>query len=433
MADCNGSGSASSTHLLRSTGNEIDYVCKSCKDRESQLKEALDELSSAQTIITILQNELQTYRASAATCEVNLTIAEEAHNKPRTDEWTATTYRSNNVKLRERRNYKNSEIASPGPYISTENRFSSLANLERKESASLQRATNPVKQQPRGRKIPKIVNGTLDYYKDFPSLIRKQEKTIRTSPEHQIKKRAPQPVESESSTTHKVLIIGDSHARNCVNLLQDNLSSDFKVTSFVKPGANMKEIVNTVSNEIKTLQGDDLVVVWGGANDIRKNNMREAIKSVSKFVNTNQDINIVLINSPRRYDLMPESCVNNEVNTYNRQVKKIMKQQPQVKILELILDRHHFTSHGLHLNYKGKKVVSQNLALVVKQFFKEVKKSPISVSIPISWKDPPLHVTTAETQKIQDTNETKEANNPPPPIYHRRYCPTRRDQDFLWM
>lgn len=158
-----------------------------------------------------------------------------------------------------------------------------------------------MKHQAKGRKIPKIVNGTFDYHKDFQSLTHKQEKAIRTSAKHhQIKKRTPQPMESESSATHKILIIGDSHARNCANLLQDNLSSDFKVTSFVKPGANMKEIVNTASNEIKTLQSDDLVVVSGGANDIRKNNMREAMKSVSKFVDTNQDLNIVLINSPCR-------------------------------------------------------------------------------------------------------------------------------------
>ena len=84
----------------------------------------------------------------------------------------------------------------------------------------------------------------------------------------------------------------------------------------------MKEIVNTARTEIKTLQSDDLVVVWGGANDIRKNNMRETMKSVSKFVDTNQDLNIVLVNSPCRYDLTPESCVNKEVNTFNRQVKK---------------------------------------------------------------------------------------------------------------
>jgi hypothetical protein len=43
MADRNESGSASSKHLLRNTSKEVDYSCKSCQERESQLKEALDD------------------------------------------------------------------------------------------------------------------------------------------------------------------------------------------------------------------------------------------------------------------------------------------------------------------------------------------------------------------------------------------------------
>jgi hypothetical protein len=84
-----------------------------------------------------------------------------------------------------------------------------------------------------------------------------------------------------------------------VNLLQDNLSIDYKVSSFVKSGAQMNEITNMESEELKTLKGDDLVVVWGGANDVSRNNTKEALKSVSEFVNENKELNVVLINSPQ--------------------------------------------------------------------------------------------------------------------------------------
>jgi hypothetical protein len=57
-----------------------------------------------------------------------------------------------------------------------------------------------------------------------------------------------------------------------------------------------------------------------------------------------------------------------------------------VKILELNLDRNHFITHGLHLNSEGKELVSQELALVVQQFFK--KKQTPTISMP--WKDPSL-------------------------------------------
>jgi lysophospholipase L1-like esterase len=116
----------------------------------------------------------------------------------------------------------------------------------------------------------------------------------------------------------------------------------------------MNEVTNSVSEEVKTLNNDDFVLVWGGTNDIGKNNTK-AVNSVTKFVKENNRLNEVLIYSAHRHDLTPESCVNKEVIKFNRQVRKIMKSQPKVKILELNLDRNSFTTHGLHLNIKGEK------------------------------------------------------------------------------
>ena len=118
----------------------------------------------------------------------------------------------------------------------------------------------------------------------------------------------------------KITVIGDSHARNCTQLIQDNFSADFRVTSVVKPDAGLEQVTNSLQEELKTLNGNDFVVVWGGAKHIRKNNMKEVLKSVCKFVKENSDLNIVLIDSPHRYDIIPESCVNLEVLKFNRQV-----------------------------------------------------------------------------------------------------------------
>jgi hypothetical protein len=101
-----------------------------------------------------------------------------------------------------------------------------------------------------------------------------------------------------------------------------------------------------------------------------------------------------------------------------------MKLQSKVKILELNLYRNHFTAHGLHLNSKGKELVSQELALVVQQFFK-TKQTP-TFSIP--WKDPSLASTDTE---IQDPN-TNETNKSAKSSHYRRNCPARRNPDFLW-
>ena len=88
-------------------------------------------------------------------------------------------------------------------------------------------------------------------------------------------------IQSASKTervNQKTIIIGDSHARNSAAELQHCLGSTFAVSSFVKPGAGMKAIVDTVKNNIMKLKSGDVMVIWGGSNDIGKNNSREALK-----------------------------------------------------------------------------------------------------------------------------------------------------------
>ena len=82
---------------------------------------------------------------------------------------------------------------------------------------------------------------------------------------------------------HEVAIIGESHVRNCSTFLQGNLNTDYKISSFVKPGALMNEITITAKEKLKSLKKDDLVIVWGGTNDISRNNSKQALESLSKF------------------------------------------------------------------------------------------------------------------------------------------------------
>jgi hypothetical protein len=53
--------------------------------------------------------------------------------------------------------------------------------------------------------------------------------------------------------------------------------------------------------------------VWGGSNDVGKNNCKEALRHLHNFVDKIQRVNIVVMTAPPRYDLIPSSCVNNEV------------------------------------------------------------------------------------------------------------------------
>jgi hypothetical protein len=94
-------------------------------------------------------------------------------------------------------------------------------------------------------------------------------------------------------------------------------------------------------------------------------------------MNANKKVNIILISSPLRHDLLLSTCVNNEVAKFKRQLKKIVKLHANIEFLEVELQRKHFTRHDQHLNYSGKKLVSLELAKSVEQLFKEMKTAPI--------------------------------------------------------
>jgi hypothetical protein len=65
--------------------------------------------------------------------------------------------------------------------------------------------------------------------------------------------------------------------------------------------------------------------------------------------------NIIVLDIPHRYDLMGTSCVNREIQAFNRKLKKVTKPYKHVTILEVSRERETFTQHGLHLNKLGKR------------------------------------------------------------------------------
>ena len=83
----------------------------------------------------------------------------------------------------------------------------------------------------------------------------------------------------------------------------------------------------------------------------------------------NKRVNIVIMKSPHRHDIIPSSCVNNEVIRFNRQVEKKMKIYNYVRMLETVLDRKYFTKHGQHLKLSGKEQSCMKLFTVIQDFF----------------------------------------------------------------
>jgi hypothetical protein len=148
---------------------------------------------------------------------------------------------------------------------------------------------------------------------------------------------------------------------------------------FTKPGARMGEILETAVEEVARLGKKDILVLWAGANDISKNNIKEALRSLIKFMECHKKVNMISIQALHRHDLQDISCVNKEVTKFNRQVKKILKLYPIVKLMDVEVQRHHFTRHGQHLNLLGKELVASELAKQCLQLLTMAETNPIKM------------------------------------------------------
>jgi hypothetical protein len=159
---------------------------------------------------------------------------------------------------------------------------------------------------------------------------------------------------------HKVLIIGDSHARGCAVEVTPNLDENFEVTDLVMPASRLKSITNAAKKEIATLTRDNVIVVWGGTNDTSKN---ESSKGLSSFVKNRGHTNVIM-NASHRHDLDTRACINREVKVFNRKLLK--KMYDYANVIETNLSRAHFTQHRLHMNRLGKELISETISENIK-------------------------------------------------------------------
>jgi hypothetical protein len=68
-----------------------------------------------------------------------------------------------------------------------------------------------------------------------------------------------------------IIIIGDSHARGCAREISDYLGKEYEVSGTVMPGSGLANITALAHEEILNLTLDDAVVIWGGSDDVNRN------------------------------------------------------------------------------------------------------------------------------------------------------------------
>jgi hypothetical protein len=71
--------------------------------------------------------------------------------------------------------------------------------------------------------------------------------------------------------------------------------------------------------------------------------------------------------------------VNNEIEVFNRKLRKQLKIFNNASLTEVNLERDQFTRYGLHLNSKGKDQSAKKIVNTVKDILKEKKVDPVTM------------------------------------------------------
>ena len=239
---------------------------------------------------------------------------------------------------------------------------------------------------------------------ELPSIISKQRTKY-----HHIKKvtRSKKTTCERTKQQKKIVVNGDSHSRGLASELKNYLGHEYSISGTIIPGACLNNITQLAKNELKNLTRNDTIIVCGGSNDVYKNEMQSGLKCLYTFVNRRSNTNILTLTIPHRHDLSLPSCVNKEIQTFNRRLHKMMKNLDRVKVVDYALTMEDFTRHGLHINAKGK----MKVANAITQILTQPSKQNDVMLIPMYWIE--TITDTAQLGSMSETSkkETAHQNN----------------------
>jgi hypothetical protein len=239
---------------VNSKGNNEVSTCKTCRNYEKLLKEALDELNSVQTINRLLKNELLAYTGHTSTWGTELYPTEKDSDPAVCSAWSLVTTKTHTDKTKKCH-------TKTDKFIRTTNRCNPLIEVPTGEEGT----------------IPVIVNGDISAkgsamatnrctfrqnsegnvkanyrvtsqqeacgYGETNHKKSSEKNNVRTNTSIKLKNRPQQ------RKKHRIVIICDSHARGCASNMKHTLNDDFGITGFVKPGATIDTLITSIMED----------------------------------------------------------------------------------------------------------------------------------------------------------------------------------------
>ena len=181
---------------------------------------------------------------------------------------------------------------------------------------------------------------------------------------------------TKTHINHNLLLLGDSHIRGLADRIGCSLGNSFSVIGITKPNTDINGITSSRYFSSDNLTKHDVIIFCGGTRDISRNESKSGLCSLKDFAQRTSHTNVILLEAPIRYDLPYSSCVNIEVEKFNKKLRSLMTPFSHVRVISTSTERAHHTRHGLHLNKKGKHQVVDNLVEVIRNLYFPCNTNP---------------------------------------------------------
>jgi len=336
MANTVPADSALSAILVNETIPIVNTCCSNCVILNLKLEEVYSELSSAREIIKILQEESSLIQSATINPRASQLDCEEDYS------WTEIPYANWTTCKPSRKNSRANHSHSLREVFPIHvNRYNALSSLIEPETSNL----------PSSHKL-------------------------LTTPK-KFNKNNGKKCSINRNNTRKIVIIGDSHARGCAAIINHIFGKTVTATGYVSPGSNLQHLTKIVKTEINNLTKKDVLVIWGGANNIAKNETNKGLIHLFKLLDLCTNTNVITVGAPKRHDLLEASSVNDEVNKFNQKLHKMMSVFSNVRVVNSVSHREYYTKHGLHLNNIGKEEMASRIIEQCKDSRKPNESPPI--------------------------------------------------------
>jgi len=124
---------------------------------------------------------------------------------------------------------------------------------------------------------------------------------------------------------HGVVLIGDSHIKRCSENISNLLDDSHNVTGITKPKANLEAITSSIDVNVDVYTKDDVLILSGGTMDVARNETNNGLRYLNPFLKRTSSTNVLILDVPRRLDLVNSSCGHKETIVYNRKLQKNFK------------------------------------------------------------------------------------------------------------